>query len=459
MSSPSPHVCIIGAGSSGIASAKTLHERGIPFDCFEKGSGIGGNWRYNNDNRMSSAYQSLHINTSRDKMAFSDFPMPKSYSEFPHHTLILKYFEKYVDHFGFRDKLTFQTSVDRVEPLPDGGYEVTVTDRDGQQRSERYSAVLVANGHHWSPRHVTFPGQFTGESMHSHYYKTLDCLIGKRVLVVGIGNSACDIACEASRVAEATFLSTRNGAHVIPKYMFGIPMDKIAPGFCWKYLPHPLFRFLFGTALRLARGPQGNYGFPTPKHKILQEHPTISSELLNLVGHGRILMKPNISELQGDKVKFVDDSVESIDLIVYCTGYQITFPFLDSTILNPANNEVPLYRNVVHPDYPGLYFIGLVQPWGAIMPLAELQSKWVADLLEGRSGLPSTEAMKVAVRRDREKVARRYVKSDRHTIQVDYYPYEALLKKERKRRLKRDSAPAISEPRETTVPTEQPAAT
>ena len=425
--------CIIGAGSSGIAACKTLHERGIPYDCFELGSGIGGMWRYQNDNGLSSAYRSLHINTSRDTMAYSDFPLPRDWPPFPDHGKVLQYFESYVDHFGIRETITFRTKVEQVTAAGNGDWDVTVVGADGVRRTNRYGAVLVANGHHWNPRLPSFPGEFHGQQLHSHDYREPSRFVGKRVLVVGFGNSSCDIACEASRVAEAAFMSVRRGAHVIPKYMFGWPMDTILPPFIWKWLPWWAIRPIFGAGLWMARGKMSWYGIPEPEHRILQEHPTISADIFNVIGHGYLQVKPNLQELCGDSVRFVDGSVEKVDVIVWCTGYNITFPFLDASVLDPMNNEVSLYQQVVHPDQPRLYFIGLVQPWGAIMPLAEAQAIWVADVLRGTSGLPDRETMVAEIKRHRANLEKRYTKSTRHTIQVDFYPYRNLLAKTARR--------------------------
>lgn len=424
--------CIIGAGSSGIAACKTLRQRGIPYDCFELGSGIGGMWRYDNDNGRSSAYRSLHINTSRDTMAYSDFPLPREWPPFPDHSKVLQYFESYVDHFGFRGSITFRTKVEQVQPAGHGEWDVTVTGPDGHSRTNRYGAVLVANGHHWSPRTVTYPGKFSGQQMHSHYYREPSPFIGQRVLVVGFGNSSCDIACELSRQTP-TFMSIRRGAHVIPKYMFGWAMDTILPKAIWRFLPWWAIRPIFSAGLWWARGKMSWYGLPEPEHRVLQEHPTISADLFNVIGHGYLTVKPNVQELCGDSVKFVDGSSEKIDVIIWCTGYNIAFPFLDRSIIDPLNNDVSLYQQVVHPDQPGLFFIGLVQPWGAIMPLAEAQSKWVADILSGTSGLPPREAMQVEIDRHRRHMERRYTKSTRHTIQVDFHPYQNLLAKTSRR--------------------------
>ena len=176
--------CVIGAGSSGIASCQVLHSRGIPFDCFEKGSGVGGNWRYMNDNGMSSAYRSLFINTSRNLMAYRSYPMPEELPDYPHHTQIARYFDDYVDHFGFREAIRFRTEVQRVEPDPGGGWAVTLDDGS----THRYGAVFVANGHHWNPRRPDFPGEFDGQVVHSHDYRTPDGYEDRDVLVLGFGN-------------------------------------------------------------------------------------------------------------------------------------------------------------------------------------------------------------------------------------------------------------------------------
>lgn len=414
-----------------MVAARTLTERDIPFDCFEKGSGIGGLWRYNNDNGMSAAYKSLHINSSRRLMAFSGFPMPAHYPDFPHHSHILEYFESYVDHFGFRDRIRFNTAVQEVRPLKSGGYLVS-TEQDGVVEERRYGQVIVANGHHWSPRIPEFPGQFNGESFHSFYYKTTEGLEGKRVLIVGMGNSGCDIASEVCRVADQTFLSTRRGAHIIPKYIFGRPLDRVSKPFMWNLLPFRLFQYLFGTALRISRGRLSRFGLPEPTHRVLEEHPTVASELLNLIGHGKVKVKPNLERLQGDQILFSDGSTEDIDLIIYATGYDIRFPFLDNQILNPKDNEVPLYKRVVHPDYPGLYFVGLVQPWGPLNPLSESQCEWVADLISAVGVLPDVAEMKRAIISERDSMRKRYATSVRHTIQVDFYPYLKTLRKVRR---------------------------
>jgi dimethylaniline monooxygenase (N-oxide forming) len=430
-------VCVIGAGSSGIASCQVLQARGISFDCFEVGSGVGGNWRYQNDNGMSSAYRSLHINTSRDAMSYATFPMPRDYPDYPDHFLIAKYFDDYVDHFGFREKIRFGTEVMRVEP-EGSRWRVRWRRVDtGEEGSGLYESVMVANGHHWDARwpEPPYPGQdsFAGEQIHVHNYREPDVLRGKRVLVLGIGNSATDLAVESSRFADATFLAMRRGAWIIPKYIRGRPTDELNSDFATR-LPLALQRAAYKRLLKTAVGLPTDFGLPEPDHKIAEAHPTVSSDLLPRLGHGDITVKPNIAEFAGGRtVRFVDGSTEELDLVIYCTGYRITFPFFDPALLDAPDNRIPLYRRVVHPDLPGLYFIGLVQPLGAIMPIAEAQSEWVADILEGRADLPAREHMHRVIEREDRRMAKRYVASKRHTIQVDFFPYMRTIRRERRR--------------------------
>jgi hypothetical protein len=429
-------VCIIGAGSSGLTACQVLQSRGIEFDCFEKGSKVGGNWRYENDNGVSSAYRSLHINSSREAMAYRAFPMPSDYPDYPNHFQVAAYFDEYVKRFGLAERITFNTKVLRAEPAQ-GGWEVTVRGPDGEERTERYRAVMVANGHHWSPRwpEPPFPGaeEFAGEQMHVHHYREADVLAGKRVLVLGIGNSAVDIAVESSRIADRTFMSMRRGAWVLPKYLGGKPIDATQPGFATR-LPLSVQRFFMERLLKVAVGDMTSYGLPEPDHKLLEAHPTVSSELLPRLGAGDIAVKPNIERFAGgNTVRFADGSEEEIDLVIYCTGYRISFPFLDPAILSVEDNRLELFRRVVSVENPGLYFIGFIQPLGPIMPLAEAQSEWIADLLLGRASLPSVTEMRSEIAAYAAGMHKRYVSSKRHTIEVDFHPYLRQLRRERKR--------------------------
>lgn len=426
-------ICVIGAGCSGLTSVKALKEAGLPFDCFEMSSGIGGNWRYDNDNGRSAAYDSLHIDTSKERMAYSDLPMPESYPDYPHHSQVLAYFERYAERFGLASQISFRTKVEEVTP-EGSGYRVWVRELDGgAERCARYRAVLVCNGHHWQPKMPRFPGRFGGDSLHSRDYRSSESLRDKRVLIVGIGNSGADIACDAAPVARRTLLASRRGAHVIPRHLLGRPTDTFVTPL-GSLLPLAVQRAFYGLLLRLERGPQERYGLPPPPTRLLSEHPTLSSNLLPAIAAGGVVPKPNVERLDGAKVVFVDGSVEEVDLIVYATGYRVDFPFLDASLFDAAENEVDLYGRVVDMEHPGLYFIGLIQPLGAIMPLAELQARWVVGLLTGRLVLPSPERMRRWVADDRKALRRRYVRSTRHTIQVDFFPYRRFLERQLRRR-------------------------
>ncbi len=413
--------CIIGAGASGIAACKTLKENNIDFDCYEKGSDVGGLWWFNNDNGQNSIYKSLCINTSRQMMSYSDYPMPDDYPDYPHHSLIHQYFSNYVNHFGFRENIHFKTTVTHIEKK--GNTYYVTTDKEG---TKEYDAVLVCKGHHWNPRFANFEGTFDGKILHAHDYKTLDGFEDKEVLIVGIGNSAVDIACELTTVAKKVVISTRSGAYIIPKYLFGIPTDHISkPPLA--FAPLALQRLALQTALQINVGKQDKYGVPVPNRPILTEHPTISQDLLNKVGHGKIKIKSNIKKLNGKSVVFEDGTEETFDVLIYCTGYNITFPFFDKDFINPNDNEVPLYHKVVHPEHENLFFLGLIQPLGAIMPLSEVQAKWIAGILTRKSKLPSKDKMLQTIKHDRDEMRKRYNNSARHTVQVDFYPYKRLI--------------------------------
>src|SRR5687767_3257910 len=347
-----PTAAVIGAGSSGIAAAKTLHEQGFEFECLEASDRVGGNWVFKNANGMSSSYATLHINTSRERMEYPDFPMPKSYPDFPHHTHIARYFDDYVDHFGLRDKITFETSVDRAGRRDDGVWEVDVEGRGTQL----YDAVMVANGHHWDPRwpEPPFPGHdsFRGEQIHSHFYTDPDSLQDKRVVVLGMGNSAMDIAVDASYVATATYLAARRGAHIIPKYLAGQPIDqpwrygRLSALFANPRVPFKVRQVMLQRAIEKHLGKMEDYGLPTPDHEFGEAHPTISGRILDRIVHGTITPKRNIAELVGDRVRFTDGSEVEADLVVYCTGYRVTFPFFDEGFISAPDNDLPLFRRV-----------------------------------------------------------------------------------------------------------------
>jgi cation diffusion facilitator CzcD-associated flavoprotein CzcO len=422
--------CIIGAGISGLTAAKALNDRGVSYDQFELDSALGGLWRI--DHPRSAAYESLHINSSKYNMELADFPVPGDVPEFAHHTDVLRYFEAYAEAFDLHDRITFNTAVERAAPNADGTWDVTLD--TGETR--RYGAVLGATGHHWNPRFPDFSGTFDGRTLHAHAYHDPAAFEGERICIVGIGNSACDIADDLTRVAEQVTISTRSGAWIIPKYLLGVPLDQWT-SHAMEYLPLWCRRTMLRLLTWLTVGRQARYGVPTPDHKMMHAHPTVSQELLSHVGHGRVAIKPNIARLDGDVIAFEDDTREAFDTLIYATGYRIAFPFLPDDVFHVENNEVSLYHFVVPPDLPNLYLLGLIQPLGALMPLSELQAKWVAGLLAGEFVLPDPETMRRAIGRTKTRMAQRYQDSPRHTIQCDFWTYRRTLQREMRRGRKR----------------------
>lgn len=423
---PADPICIIGGGSSGIATAKALKEKGLAFDIFEKGSQLGGMWRYENDNGVSSAYRSLHIDTSVRNLAYSDFPFPPDAPDFLSHWEVLDYLEAYADRFGLREHVRFRTEVTRVSPA-EGGWDVAL--KGGE--TQRYPTVIVANGHLWKPRWPDFPGQFNGEAIHSHHYRVADSYRDKTVLVVGIGNSAVDIASDVARQARCTHLSTRRSAHIMPKYIMGIPTDRWSSFLTRRLrLPVPLARAILGRLKVLSIGRQERFGVPRPAHPIWREHATISQDLLAHVGHGRIRIRPDIARLDGRTVEFTDRTRTDFDAIIYATGYETEFPFLDRDLWPVKDGKARLYRRIMPPAHPSLCFTGLVQPIGPTIPLVEVQARWLAGVLAGTIRLPDRATMEREVEEHLSILARTYVNSARYALEVDFRRYAGQLNRD-----------------------------
>ncbi|MDR7168979.1 thioredoxin reductase [Nocardia kruczakiae] len=418
-----PRTAVIGAGISGLTAGKMLGDYGVPYVCFESSDRVGGNWAFGNPNGHSSAYRSLHIDTSKHQLSFRDFPMPEEFPDFPHHTQIKQYLDDYCAAFDLYRSIEFGNGVEHARRLPGGGWEL----RTQRNEVRHFDFLVVANGHHWDPRYPEFPGEFTGRTMHAHHYidpRTPMDFSDQRILVVGLGNSAADIAVELSSKAlgNKLTLSTRSGAWIVPKYIAGKPADKYyrtSP-----YIPFSWQRKVAQWGQPLTAGRPENYGLPKPNHKFFEAHPTQSVELPLRLGSGDVIPKPNIDRFDGATVHFADGTADDFDTIIYATGYNITFPFFDPEFISAPDNKIDLYKRMFLPGIEDLAFAGFAQSTPTLFPFVECQARLIGAYAVGRYRLPSAEEMRRVIVAEQQHYTGHMVPSARHTQQVDYFLYE-----------------------------------
>ncbi|MDG6110512.1 NAD(P)-binding domain-containing protein [Dactylosporangium aurantiacum] len=424
-----PRVCVIGAGACGLAAAQVLKERGIAFDVYERGSDLGGQWRFGNDSGTSAVYDSIELNSSSAMSGFPKLPMPAHYPTFPGHAQMLDYLERYAAHFGLRPHVRFRTTVTGVRPVPGGGYEVSTTAQD----SRHYDAVVVASGFHWDPKPLpVVGGHFTGHQLHSKDYKTPADVRGDRVLVVGFGNTACDLATELSRVTDRVVMSVRRGFWVTPKLYGSRPLDRFNP-FLARYVPMALQSVLLTAMLWAKQGSLARYGLPDPDHLVLRTHPATCEGFLPAVRAGRVAVRPAVDRFDGDRVVFADGTAEAFDTVLWCTGFRFSFPFLPPSLTPVMHGPMRLFRRIVMPGRPGLYFLGFVKPLSAITVQAEAQAAWIADLIDGTTVLPAPDDLAAEIAADERRVRRRYTATPRLTVEIDWYRYLRQLARDRRR--------------------------
>jgi cation diffusion facilitator CzcD-associated flavoprotein CzcO len=423
--------CVLGAGAGGLTAAKNLLEVGIDVDVIEREEEVGGNW--NAASHGSGAYESIHLITSKPYIQYLDHPIPDHFPTYLGHRHALEYLRSYAQQFGVYERIEFGRSVEWMERV-DGSPHWVVTLDGGEVR--RYGGVVIANGHNWCPRYPDFPGHFNGTVVHSTDYKTPEMFQGKRVLVVGGGTSGADIAVESSQNAASTTLSVRRGCYYWPKYLFGMPTDSLYENILKFRLPRPVVRTFASLFLRLnSAGNAASYGLPKPPHKLLEEHFVLNSTLLYAMGHGEVATKPNVAELCGDRVRFVDGTEEAYDVIVYATGYRQTeFPFIDSRHLNWRGAIPEFHLHIFHPDYDNLFLIGFFQTSTGNWQIMDHQSRLMSRyLLAAR-----TDPQQVAwLRKDKQApvfgamlnggIA--FYDSARHQLQVDHFSYREMLQK------------------------------
>lgn len=433
-------ICIIGGGASGITAAKACIEEGHDYVVYEMYQTFGGLWRYRDEdvNGLASVAAATIINSSKEMSAFSDFPPKAEYPNYMHNSRMIEYIEDYAKHVGCLDKMYFQHKVLSVVKAPtfdqDGKWDVQVEDmRTGKQFLQTFDGVMVCTGHHVTPSTATFPGQdrFRGQILHTHSYKRPADFVGKRVVVVGIGNSGGDVAVELSMVNPKVYLSTRRGAWVVHRVgPQGKPFDTLflrrSVNFLFNTVP---YRMVCSTAENFI-----NYHFDhsqyriKPKHRIFEQHIMVNDALPNRILSGTIELKNNIERITETGVIFQGEHEEvPCDVIIMATGYKVHFPFIDQSLVPVVDNKVDLYKYVFAPNlqpHPEtLAFIALAQPIGALFPIAEMHSRWYALIMSGKCKLPTREKMEKDIAKKHAYLESRYYGGPRNTLQVDWVNY------------------------------------
>jgi cation diffusion facilitator CzcD-associated flavoprotein CzcO len=426
---------IIGAGPHGLSALKALLQNGFDADGFEREDDLGGNWNYGGEN--SRVYQSTHLISSKPFTQFPDFPMPDEYPDYPSHVQVKAYFTAYARHFGLVDRIRFGTDVVRVAPV-DGGAQWHVTTRTahtGELLTYAYAGVVIANGHNWNPKIPAYPGQdaFTGQIIHSRDYKSADILRGRRVVVVGAGNTGCDVAVESAQNAERTWHSTRRGYYYNPKFLMGRPSDQTADLLLALRLPLSVRRQLFKASLRFAVGDFTAFGLKKPDHQFFETHPIVNQQLVYYVGHGDITPADDIDHFEPDAVVFTDGSRADADLVVLCTGYLVTFPFLPDAEhhLSWQGDHPQLALQVFTSRHDNLFVSGLIQPDSGQWTIAHWQGVLIARFLEAKERWPERAALffsrATAQTGRRFNAGTQYKDSSRHYYEVAHQDYLAAL--------------------------------
>lgn len=417
-------VGIIGAGPAGVAMAAALRRRGIDLEILDAGRDFGGIWDI--DRAATPMYDSAHFISSKTLSAFDGHPMPDEYPDYPRHDQILAYVKSVAHSHELHDHATFGVRVEAARRSPDGGWEADTS--DGVTR--RFRALCVATGANWEPALPAVEGVFDGESYHAFHYRSPREFSGKRVLIVGGGNSGCDIACDAALAADRAFLSVRRGYHFVPKYVFGKPSDVFAHG--GPQLPAWLERRIFGLLVRgLLVGDVTRFGLPRPDHAILESHPIMNTRVLHHLGHGDLEARRDVVALEGTTVRYADGRVDEVDVVVWATGYRRSYSLFDDPVVDVPAGVPELYLNLAHRRHDDLFFLGLFETDGAAYPLLSRQAAIVAAALDR---MPERRRAEYDRRRvttyPDPKGGRRYLDSPRHAIYVHAESYQKLLDRE-----------------------------
>ena len=345
---------IVGAGPGGLAVARAFKLFGLPYVQVERHHDVGGIW--DADNPGSPIYESAHFISSKTCSAFHGLPMPDHYPDYPGRAHILEYIRRFADVFSLRDGIRLGTEVTSTAPRPNGGW--TVTFADGTQ--SKHDAIVATVGTQWLPVMPSYPGTFTGTLQHSANYWSSEALRGQRVLVIGGGNSGFDIACDAAKVAARAALSIRRGYWVIPKHLFGQPVDALMQQ--GPHIPNRIAQPILSALLRLIVGRQERFGLPAPDHRPLETHPVLNSQVFHYLSHGDLAMKPDVARFDGDTVHFTDGSAEPFDVVLCATGFRHEVPFLPpGTIPSTRSGRPRLASGVFVPGRTDLFVPGMFE--------------------------------------------------------------------------------------------------
>jgi Flavin-binding monooxygenase-like len=416
-------VCIVGAGPGGLSIARALKKYGIAYDQFERHSDVGGIWDLNNPG--TPMYESAHFISSRDLSGYSDFPMPKSFPDYPKNSQVLAYVQTFARAYGLYDAIQFGVGVESLEKLETGQWRVRLSNGD----TGTYAAVVCATGNNWDPNIPTIAGEFSGEARHSVTYKRADEFKGKRVLVMGVGNSGADIGCDAARSADAAFISMRRGYHFIPKHIFGVPADEF--GESGPQLPIWLIRPVFSGLLKIIRGDVTRWGVPKPDHKLLESHPLLNTQLIHHLQHGDIKVVPDIKKFDGKYVVFKDDTREQIDLVLFATGYKWSMPYATS-FFDWKGGRPDMYLAIFNRQHKNIFCLGYVETNSSAFKMFDAQARLIANYLNAQfQQSPSHAQFDQLIASDAPDLSGglNFVKSQRHDVYLEAHALKNYIAK------------------------------
>jgi len=414
------HFAVIGAGAGGLCAAKNLVKNGIDATIFEVGSQIGGLWVYENDSGLSPAYRSLHINSEARVSSFGDFPFRDGVPLYPDHREMHRYFIDYAAHFDLTRRIRFNSRVVAIEP---DGNRYTIRLDNGT--TETFDGVVVATGHQSIPRHPPEVASFTGEYLHAHAYRVPEPFTGKRVMVIGPGNSGVDIASDLCTVTEHTVLCARSPVLIMPRMMFGAPNSRTLVKLERPFIPWRIRVWVRAMLTRMFHGTMEQWGFRTPTTRT---HPISHPTLISHIAWQRIGVKPGIASIEGRDVRFVDGTTETVDSIIAATGYTTEFPYLPPDKSPASGTRLDLYNRVVHPGMPGVFFIGFFDvSGGSNIRMMDDQAEYIAAVVSGRVKLPDEPAMRAAIKADHDWAASQFPDSPRYGLELDPKRYRQAL--------------------------------